>query len=439
MTTDGGTTERPGGLAGFRSDPDLARRLDDEDPLASFRSRFHCPRQPDGRPTVYFAGNSLGLQPEGAAEAVHGEMEHWREHAVGGHFEGDTPWFSYHELLREPFARLVGARPDEVVAMNSLTVNLHLMMVSFYRPTERRYKILMEDTAFPSDTYAVRTQLRHHGHDPDEALIVVRSSDGPTIPTVDMERAIEARGEEIALVLLGGVNYYSGQLFDMERIATCARGQGCVVGLDLAHAAGNVPLRLHDWEVDFAVWCTYKYLNGGPGAVAGCFVHERHARRSDVPRFGGWWGNDPARRFRMHLEPEFRAQPSADGWQLSNPPILALAPLRVSLRLFDAAGLPALRTKSKQLTAYLQSWVDHAAGERIETLTPRRADERGCQLSLRALGRPRELFAALRQAGIVGDFREPDVVRVAPAPLYNSFQDVWSFGRALEAWAAKGG
>jgi kynureninase len=436
MATDGGTTERPGGLTGFRPDARLARRLDDEDPLASFRSRFHRPRQPDGRPTVYFAGNSLGLQPEGALEAVQNEMQLWREHAVGGHFQGDAPWFSYHELLREPFARLVGARSDEVVAMNSLTVNLHLMMVSFYRPTERRYKILMEDTAFPSDTYAVRTQLRHHGHDPDDALIVVRSSrGGPTIPTDEMEGVIEACGDEVALVLLGGVNYYTGQLFDMKRIAACARRKGCLVGLDLAHAAGNVPLQLHDWKVDFAVWCTYKYLNAGPGAVAGCFVHERHARRSEVPRFGGWWGNDPVHRFRMHLEPEFRAQPSADGWQLSNPPILALAPLRVSLRLFDDAGLPALRAKSKKLTAYMQSWVDHAADGRIETLTPRPADERGCQLSLRALGRPRELFVALREAGIVGDFREPDVVRVAAVPLYNSFHDVWSFGRALEAWA----
>jgi kynureninase len=429
-------SEHPDRPLDFEPGEALARRLDDEDPLAAFRTRFHLPRRPAGDSVLYFTGNSLGLQPTGAAAEVQRELDRWARQAVDAHFDGDAPWLSYHELLREPLGRLVGAQPDEVVAMNGLTVNLHLMLVTFYRPTAARAKILMEDCAFPSDTYAVKTQLRHHGYDPADTLIVARSSDGrSTVPTEDLERLLERHGHEIAVVLLGGVNYYSGQLFDLERITACARQHGCVVGLDLAHAVGNVPLELHDWDVDFAVWCSYKYLNAGPGAVAGCFVHRRHARRTDLARFGGWWGNDPERRFRMHLEPEFEPRPTADGWQLSNPPILAMAPLRVSLRLFDEAGMPALRDKSKRLTAYMQWWVDHVAARRIEVLTPRRPDERGCQLSLRALDRPRELFRALQEQGVVADYREPDVVRVAPVPLYNSFADVWSFAQALRAWA----
>jgi len=420
----------------FGPDEALARRLDEEDRLASYRTRFHLPLAGSGKPALYFTGNSLGLQPCETAEAMTQELDQWARLGVGGHFDGAAPWFSYHELLRDSLCKLVGARPDEVVAMNSLTVNLHLMLVSFFRPTAKRSKILMEDCAFPSDTYAARTQLRHHGYDADQNLIVARTAEsGRGVPLAEFERLLDRHGDEIAVVLLGGVNYYTGQLFDMQRITALAQARGCVVGLDLAHAAGNVPLELHDWNVDFAVWCSYKYLNAGPGAVAGCFVHQRHVENTDLPRFGGWWGNDPERRFRMHLESEFVPRPTADGWQLSNPPILALAPLRVSLGLFDEAGMGALRDKSERLTAYLEAWVEHVAGERIEVLTPAAAHERGCQLSLRALDRPRELFQALEQHGVVADYREPDVVRVAPVPLYNSFHDVWSLGQALAAWA----
>ena len=419
----------------FQPDEALAHRLDEQDSLAGLRAQFRMPLRPDGRPLCYFTGNSLGLQPDGVAAAVQHELDQWARLGVGAHFDGDAPWFSYHELLREPLARLVGAEPDEVVAMNSLTVNLHLMLVSFFRPTPERSKILIEDNAFPSDTYAAQTQLRHHGHDPARNLIVARSAeDGRGIPLAEFERLLERHGSEIAVVLLGGVNYYTGQLFDMQRITSLAQAQGCIVGLDLAHAVGNVPLQLHDWNVDFAVWCSYKYLNAGPGAVAGCFVHRRHAERTDLSRFGGWWGNDPARRFRMHLESEFVPQPTADGWQLSNPPVLAMAPLRVALGMFDSVGMAALCAKSERLTAYLEAWVEHVARGRIELLTPSRPDERGCQISLRALDRPRELVRALESAGVVADFREPDVVRVAPVPLYNSFLDVWSFGMALRTW-----
>ncbi len=414
----------------FRTDEGFAHALDEADPLAVFRQRFHCPRLDDGSRSVYFAGNSLGLQPGGVTEAVGRELHDWARLAVDGHFEGSTPWYSYHEIFREPLARLVGAEPDEVVLMNGLSVNLHLMFVSFYRPDRRRYKILMEDTAFPSDTYAVKSQIRFHGYDPADALIVAD-------PRGDIEELLRARGEEIALVMLSGVNYYTGEAFDLERVARCAREQGCKVGYDLAHAAGNLPLQLHDWDVDFAVWCSYKYLNGGPGAVAGCFVHRRHLGEQDLPRFAGWWGSDPDRRFRMHLEPEFLPVPRADAWQLSNPPILAMAPLRVSLELFEEAGMAPLREKSIRLTRYLETWVDHAGAGDLEVVTPREQASRGCQLSLRAARSSAELFKSLRAAGVVADYRKPDVIRVAPVPLYNSFHDVWRFGRAVSAWSGR--
>ena len=340
----------------FDPDASFARALDREDPLADFRGRFRVPETSDGNPVTYLCGNSLGLQPIAAEEAIRRELEDWARLAVEAHFEGRIPWYSYHTVFREPTARLVGARPEEVVTMNGLTVNLHLMLVSFFRPDAGRYKILMEENAFPSDTYAVKSHLLHHGLDPDDALLVASARRGEaTLRTEDVEALIESEGESIALVLLGGVNYYSGQLFDLPRIASCARRQGCRVGYDLAHVVGNVPLSLHDWDVDFAVWCSYKYLNGGPGTVAGCFVHERHLGDASIPRLAGWWGNDPQKRFRMHLEPDFVPVQSADGWQLSNPPILALAPLRASLEIFDQAGIQALRQKSLGLTGYLLS------------------------------------------------------------------------------------
>ena len=430
------TPERPLDERDWRPEESFAHQLDAADPLAPFRPRFHVPRGDDGTQLAYLCGNSLGLQPVDAASRVQEELESWARLAVDAHFESATPWYSYHEMFRETAARLVGARPGEVVMMNGLTVNLHLMLTSFYRPTPERHAILMEDCAFPSDNYAVRSQIRLHGLDPADSLLIVRAGEGATTIRIDdMEQLIADRGRQIALILLGGVNYFTGQAFDMQRIASAARAQGCIVGYDLAHAAGNVPLELHDWDVDFAVWCSYKYLNAGPGAVAGCFVHERQSRRADLPRLAGWWGNDPDKRFRMHLEPEFVPVETADGWQLSNPPILAMAPLRTSLELFDEAGMPALREKSLKLTGYLEEWIDRTAGERIEVLTPRDPASRGCQLSLRIRERPSELFRALREGGVVGNYREPDVVRLAPVPLYNRFHDVWRVGQVLKRWA----
>jgi kynureninase len=418
----------------FQPDQAFAKRLDEGDPLSRFRARFHLPLRRDGSPVLYFAGNSLGLQPKEAAAAVQREIEDWATMGVEAHFEGRTPWYSYHEILREPLAALLGAGPSEVVAMNALTVNLHLMLVTFYRPTATRHKILMESSAFPSDTYAIRSQIRHHGFDPDQSVIVVGPREGEGAVRIDdLLETIERRGSEIAVVLIGGVNFFTGQLFDMKRIAATARERGAVVGYDLAHAVGNVPLEMHDWQVDFAVWCSYKYLNGGPGAVAGCFVHERHAGNVEAPRFAGWWGNDPERRFRMQLEPEFRARPTADGWQLSNPPILAMAPLRVSLAIFDEAGMGSLREKSRRLTAYLQYWLERAGDGRMRTLTPTDPEARGCQLSILVRDRPEELFRALRSAGVVGDYRPPDVIRIAPVPLYNTYHEVWRLGQLLAA------
>jgi kynureninase len=423
----------------YQPDEAFARDLDAQDELAGFRERFHIPRRPDGNEAVYFCGNSLGLQPKGVDSAIREELYDWAQLAVDAHFEGRRPWYAYHEIFRDSNARLIGALPRETVMMNGLTVNLHLMMVSFYRPTRDRFKVLMEDCAFPSDTYAVRSQLRYHGHDPDEGLIVARPRAGEhTLRTEDLESLLDECGSEIALVLLGGVNYYTGQLFDLARIAALARRHGCVVGYDLAHAVGNVPLEIHDWDVDFAVWCTYKYLNGGPGAVAGCFVHERHGASEDLPRFAGWWGNDPSRRFRMHLEPEFRPFGGADGWQLSNPPILAMAPLRASLEIFDEAGIERLRAKSLKLTGYLQYLIDRVDDPRIDVLTPRNEHERGCQLSLHVRDRGKELFQALQDDGIVGDYREPDVVRIAPVPLYNTYHEVWRLHQTMQRWSASG-
>lgn len=420
--------------AELRTDETFAHELDRADPLAAYRGEFCLPLRPDGQPAIYFCGNSLGLQPIATRVAVEQELEDWARLAVDGHFRARHPWYPYHELLREPGARLVGALPHEVVFMNSLTVNLHLLMVSFYRPTPQRFKILIEDCAFPSDRYAAQTQARRHGFDPAAALLVARPRPGePTLRTEDLLALIEHEGPHIALVLLGGVNYFTGQVFDMPAVTRVARQQGAVVGLDLAHAAGNVELRLHDWDVDFAAWCTYKYLNSGPGAVAGAFVHERWARDAGLPRLGGWWGNDPQTRFRMHLEPEFVPIPSADGWQVSNPPILALAPVRVSLDVFDRAGMGALRQKSLRLTGYLRALIERLGGgsRRFEIITPREPAQRGAQLSILVHERPRALHEALDAAGVVCDFREPNVVRVAPAPLYNTFHEAWRFAQLL--------
>jgi kynureninase len=418
----------------FSVDEEFAVRLDSEDPLRGFRDRFHLPLGTDGHPLIYLAGNSLGLMPKTARKIVEQELDDWAKLAVDAHLGAATPWYTYHETVREPAARLVGARPNEVICMNSLTVNLHLMMATFYRPTKTRFRILMEDPAFPSDTYAIKTQIAHHGFDPREALVLARPRDGEfTVRQEDIEDLLEKQGDQIALVLLAGVNFFTGQLFDIEKITAVAQKRGITVGIDLAHAIGNVPLELHDWNVDFAVWCSYKYLNAGPGAVAGAFVHERHATNRDLPRLAGWFGNDPNTRFRMHLEPEFIPVPSADGWQVSNPPIFSLAPLRASLAIFDeAGGMKALRAKSIKLTGYLQFLLSESAGaSRLTVITPRENDGRGCQLSIQVHEHPKELFKKLEAAGVKCDFREPNVIRAAPTPLYNTFHEVWRFARIL--------
>ncbi len=418
--------------ATFHLDESFALQMDRDDPIAKYRDRFLIPKSHDGKESIYFAGNSLGLQPKGVSERINQELRDWADLGVEGHFEGSIPWYSYHEVFRDMGARLVGAKPGEVVMMNSLTVNLHLMMVSFYRPTKSRYKILMEYPVFPSDTYAIKTQIHYHGHDPNEALVVVKPRSGEhCIRIEDLEETLSREGEQIALVMLAGVNFFTGQALDIARITAAAHKHGCIVGWDLAHAAGNLAINLHDWYVDFAVWCNYKYLNSGPGAVGGCFVHEKHHSRTDLPRFAGWWGNDPNTRFKMHLLPDFIARQSADGWQISNPPIFSLAPVKVSYDIFSEVGMPTLRRKSELLTGYLQFLIDQAGAERIEVITPRDPTARGCQLSMLVHDRPKELLPRLKQFGVICDFREPNVVRVAPVPLYNTLHDVWRFARVL--------
>jgi kynureninase len=419
----------------FRPDEAYAREQDAADPLRSWRDQFRLPPRPDGQPLIYFCGHSLGLQPKTVRPLVEQELDSWARQGVEGHFHGARPWYSYHELFRDQGARLVGAVPGEVVMMNSLTVNLHLMMATFYRPTAARFKILVDEPTFPSDRYAVQSQIRHHGFDPAAGLVPLHPRPGEHLIRMgDVEALLQERGREIALVLLSAVNFFTGQLLDVGRITAAAKNQGCVVGLDLAHAAGNVPLRLHDWQVDFAVWCNYKYLNSGPGAVGGCFVHETHGENLDLPRLAGWWGNDPATRFRMHLEADFVPRPGADGWQVSNPPILAAAPLLASLAIFDAAGMAALRAKSVWLTGYLQYLLDHIPPGRFEVITPRDPARRGCQLSMLVHDRPREILKSLGGKAVC-DFREPNVIRVAPVPLYNTFQEVWLFAQLVSGEA----
>jgi kynureninase len=415
------------------TDEEFARQLDREDPLRRFREKFHLPLGNDGKPVIYFAGNSLGLMPRSARKIVDQELDDWANRGVDAHHGAGTPWYSYHETLREPVARLVGAKQIEVISMNSLTVNIHLMMATFYRPTKSRFKILMEDPAFPSDTYAIKTQMIHHGLDPKEALILARPHKGAfTLRTEEIVDLIEKHHGELAVVMIGGVNFFSGQLFDIPAITSAAQKRGIIAGFDLAHAIGNVPLSLHDWNIDFAVWCSYKYLNAGPGAVAGAFVHERHATNTKLPRFAGWFGNDPNTRFRLHLEPEFIPVPTADGWQISNPPIFAMAPLRASLAIFDeAGGMEPLRAKSVKLTGYFEFLLKEAGAKHYSVITPGDPNERGCQLSILAHEHPKELFGKLQAVGVKCDFREPNVIRAAPAPLYNMFHEVWRFAKIL--------
>src|SRR5437660_5473910 len=417
----------------FSADEDFAKQLDAEDPVRGFREKFHLPLGKDGKPLIYFAGNSLGLMPKAARQVVGQELDDWAKLGVDAHLEAKTPWYTYHETLREPTARLIGAKPVEVICMNSLTVNLHLMMATLYRPTKSRFKILMEDPAFPSDTYALKPQIVHHGFDPEKTLVLARPRKGEfAVRQEDIEAALEMHADQLAVVIIGGVNFFTGQLFDIAKITAAAQKRGVTVGIDLAHAIGSVPLALHDWNVDFAVWCSYKYLNAGPGAVAGAFLHERHATNIELPRLAGWFGNDPNARFRLHLEPEFIPVPSADGWQISNPPILSMAPLRASLAIFDqAGGMESLRAKSMKLTGYLDFLLTEIGSKKFTVITPREPGARGCQLSILAHEHPKKLFEELQIAGVKCDFREPNVVRVAPTPLYNTFDEVWRFAKIL--------
>lgn len=410
---------------------DFARRQDAADPLRSYRERFLFP-QHAGNPVIYLCGNSLGLQPDTVRPAVLAELDQWRVHGVEGHFQGELPWMHYHKFLTQQTARLVGALPHEVVVMNTLTVNLHLMMVSFYRPTPQRFKIIMEAGAFPSDQYAMESQARWHGLDPDEAIVELTPRPGEdTLRTDDILDTIARHGAQTALVMLGGVNYYTGQFYDLAAIAEAARAAGAYVGYDLAHAAGNVPLRLHDWGADFAVWCSYKYLNSGPGGPSGVFVHERHADNPALPRFAGWWGHDENERFQMRKG--FKPMRGAEGWQLSNAQILSFAAHKASLDLFDAAGMDNLREKSLRLTAFLEHVLDAAnpGNKLFRIITPREPNARGCQISLLTGENGRVLFDYLTQHGVIADWREPNVIRFAPVPMYNSFEDVWRLGELI--------
>lgn len=413
---------------------DHAAALDRADGLAAFRDRFHIPKHGAGEQR-YFCGNSLGLQPKSVRAALQQELDDWADLGVEGHFHAKHPWMPYHSELRDMLAETVGARPVEVVAMNSLTVNLHLLMASFYRPSRERPAILIEQGAFPSDRYAVESQIRFHGYDPGECLIEVAADpDTGLIDPNALEQALRVHGRRTALVLWPGVQYRTGQAFDLAEISRLGHAHGCAVGFDLAHAVGNLPLALHDSGADFAAWCSYKYLNAGPGSIAGAFVHERHAE-ADLPRFHGWWGHRQDTRFLM--APEFRPAPGAEGWQLSNPPIFAMAPLRASLEIFREAGITALRRKSVALTAYLETLIHTELPDVLRVLTPGDPSRRGCQLSLqvragRAAGRA--LFEHLMANGVVGDWREPDVIRLSPTPLYNRYRDCLDAVRIIRQW-----
>jgi kynureninase len=415
----------------FQTGEDFAIAMDECDPLRGYRERFFLPKHA-GTDCVYLCGHSLGLQPKSAASYIEQELKDWAELGVDAHFRAQNPWMPYHKLLGEQTAALIGAKPVEVVVMNSLTVNLHLMMVSFYRPTPGRHKILIERGAFPSDQYAVKSQIGFHGFDPETSLIELSPLPGEScVRDEEIGNLIERAGDEIALIMLGGVNYATGQAFDMARITRAGHGRGCLVGFDLAHAAGNLQLQLHEWGPDFAVWCSYKYLNGGPGCVGGCFVHERHARSLDLPRFAGWWGHDEASRFQMG--PTFTAMEGAEGWQLSNPTIVSMAVLRASMDVFRAAGIEHLRAKSISLTGYLEFLLSRDLSPNFPIITPREERRRGAQLSIRVPSNGRGLCEGLAREGIVGDWREPDTFRVAPVPLYNSYQDVFRFAERFTA------
>ncbi len=407
-----------------------ATKMDAQDPLRSYRERFHLPMQKDGTPYIYLCGNSLGLQPKTTRQYIEQELLDWEKLGVEGHFHARNPWMPYHEFLTQAMANVVGAKPEEVVVMNTLSVNLHLMMVSFYQPDNQRFKILIESDAFPSDRYAVESQIRFHGYDVQEALLEIRPrKEEELVRMEDLEVLLEREGDKIALIMLGGVNYYTGQAFDFKKITELGHAYGCKVGFDLAHAAGNLDLQLHDSGMDFAVWCTYKYLNSGPGSLGGCFVHQQHAC-ADLPRFAGWWGHNKNTRFNMRHN--FDPMPGAEGWQLSNPPILSLAAIRASLDIFEEVGMKKLNEKSRNLTSYLEFLLENINNKNIRIITPRDTTQRGCQLSIQVKNADKSLFENITEKGVIADWREPDVIRVAPVPLYNSYMDVWRFVEVLK-------
>jgi kynureninase len=417
----------------FENSIAFAKKMDRNDPLSSYRKQFLIPKH-NGKPSVYFVGNSLGLQPKNTKKLVNEELEDWGNLAVEGHFEGRRPWMHYHKFSKKALAKIVGAKPVEVVAMNQLTVNLHLMMVSFYRPSKTRFKIIIEAGAFSSDQYAVESQLKFHQLNPDVALIELKPRPGEhTLRTEDILQSIKDHGDQLALVLLSGVQYYTGQFFDVKKITESGHKVGAIVGFDLAHAAGNVPLQLHKHNVDFAVWCSYKYLNSGPGGIAGVFIHEKHKNNSNLPRFAGWWGHQENVRFQM--KKGFIPMEGADGWQLSNVPVLAGAAHLASLQLFEEVGMAMLRKKSISLTSYLYFLLNEidGSGTKFEIITPPDASDRGCQLSILMKKNGKRIFNALMKKGIFTDWREPDVIRAAPVPMYNSYEDVYKFANTLSS------
>jgi kynureninase len=411
----------------------FAQQLDANDPLKEFRSAFLFP-QHEGKDAIYFCGNSLGLQPKATRDYILKQLDNWSAYGVEGHFKTDTPWMYYQKTTKDSLAKLIGAKPIEVVAMNQLTVNLHLLMVSFYRPTKVRYKIIMEGGAFPSDQYAMESQVRFHGFAPDDAIIELTPRDGEyTLRHEDILDAIEQHKDSLALVMMGGVNYYTGQFFPLKEITQKAHEAGAFCGFDLAHAMGNVPMELHDWEVDFAMWCSYKYLNSSPGGISGIYIHEKHSTNPDTPRFAGWWGYKEDIRFQM--KKGYIPEPGAEGWQMSNVPVLTMAAHRAALDLFDEAGLSTLREKSLKLTAYMEYIVRETnkkiGFEKFNIITPLEPANRGAQLSIICKEGGKIVFDKLTEQGVIGDWREPEVLRFAPVPMYNSFEDVYHFGQIL--------
>ena len=435
----------------YQNTLEYASNKDATDPLISWRDKFYFPMM-NNKKVIYFTGNSLGLQPKTTQNYIINELEDWATFGVEGHLHARKPWISYHEQFAAPVSKIVGANPNEIVIMNQLTVNLNLLLVSFYRPTKNRYKILCEAKAFPSDQYAIASQVKFHGFNPKDAIIEVAPRDGEhCIHNEDIIQAIEKNKNSIALIMIGGVNYYTGQVFNMKAITEAGQKAGAVVGFDLAHAAGNVKLQLHDWNVDFACWCTYKYLNSGPGSVGGVFIHEKNLNNPDIPRFAGWWGHDKATRFKM--EKEFMPLETAEAWQMSNAPVLSMAAHRASIDIFEEVGMDALVLKAEKLTGYLEFIIDdinkvilrdkssretdtfkkETKDGLLEIITPRDKNQRACQISILAHGRGKELFDKLTSEGVIADWREPNVIRCAPVPLYNSFEDVYRFGVILKS------